>query len=176
MKLIKIDTNKHINIDAICSVEVETDEQELSIKDGCGGSPTKKKVSETTTIKIITADGEKHDVAKELVSCIYDVLLGFQVGGCMGMVRQVYALILSFGAGLLAVFAFYVSVLLALRYTGLVESYQIYGRQMDSGSIYHIVGFVVFILFGIFLSALAFVLVKRRLLLNTTESKGLGPN
>ena len=79
-------------------------------------------------------------------------------------------------SGLLAVFAFYISVLLALSITGLVESYESYGAQVDSGRVYHIAGFVMFILFGIFLGALAFVSVKRGLLLNKTESKGLGPN
>lgn len=92
------------------------------------------------------------------------------------MNRQVFALILSFGAGLLAVTTFYISVLLALHYGGLVESYESYGMQIDSGSIYHIVGFVVFILFGFLLGILAFVSVNRRLLLNSMESKGVRPH
>ena len=73
MKLIEISRDKHINIDAICSVKVLTHSQTKTEDLGYGQKRTKK-VGETSTIKIVTADGVEHLVDSNLFEAVHDLL------------------------------------------------------------------------------------------------------
>lgn len=73
MKLIEIDQDKHINIDAICSVKVSTHSQTKTEDLGFGQKRTKK-VGETSTMKIVTSDGGEHLVASKFFEVVHDQL------------------------------------------------------------------------------------------------------
>ncbi len=73
MKLIEIAQDKHINIDAICSVKVSTHSQTKTEDRGYGRKQTKK-VGETSTMKILTADGAEHSVGSDFFEGVHDLL------------------------------------------------------------------------------------------------------
>lgn len=73
MKLIEIGQDKHINIDAICSVKVSTHSHTKTEDLGYGQKRTKK-VGETSTMKIATTDGNEHLVDSSFFEAVHDLL------------------------------------------------------------------------------------------------------
>ncbi len=73
MKLIEIAQDNYINIDTICSVKVSTHSQTKAENLGYGQKHTKK-VGETSTMKIVTADGNEHLVDSAFFEGIHDLI------------------------------------------------------------------------------------------------------
>lgn len=73
MTLIEISTDKFINIDSICSVKVSTHTRSKTEDVGYGQTRTRK-VGETFTMKIWTADGVEHSIGGAFSHDVYDAL------------------------------------------------------------------------------------------------------
>ena len=74
MILIEVSDSKYINAAQVCSVQVDTSSKTIREDLGYGMKSRPRKIGETFTITIITADGAVHRLSEELSAEAYPVL------------------------------------------------------------------------------------------------------